>query len=100
MKAAENTFLISTFIIGDTVWGIDTLDTQEIILIPDITTVHHSPDYIIGIINLRGRIVTVVDLGKKMDVPSAGLTDSSRIIIVAWGSEQVGLQVDSVSDVI
>lgn len=92
--------LVSTFFIGDTRWGINTMKTQEVIKIPDITMVHHAPNYVEGIINLRGKIVTIISLSDKLKIPTRGTTDDSRIIIVNDGEEFVGLLVDSISDVI
>lgn len=100
MKKKENAFLVSTFRLGQTLWGIDTLDTQEIIKPPDITRVYSAPEYVAGIINLRGKIVTIIDLGKKMDVPHDEEGENRRIIIVKWKEESLGLLVDSVADVI
>ncbi len=97
---AGGSFLISTFYLGDTLLGIDTLRVQEVIIACDMTEVHHAPDYILGVINLRGRIVTIIDLGKKLNLFDAEPSEDSRIIIVDWDNEYVGLLVDAISDVI
>jgi purine-binding chemotaxis protein CheW len=101
LKETDNgSFLISTFYLGDTLLGIDTLRVQEVIIRGDMTGVHHAPEYIMGVINLRGRIATIVDLGKKLNLTDAGNSEDSRIIIVDWENEYVGLMVDAISDVI
>lgn len=92
--------LVSTFYIGGTRWGIDIMHTQEVIRIPDITPVHNSVYYIEGVINLRGKIVTIISLSKKMDVESSTFSDDHRIIIINNSDELVGLVVDEISDVI
>lgn len=92
--------LVSTFYIGDTRWGINIINTQEVIKIPDITKVHNAPDYVEGIINLRGRIVTIISLCKKLKIPTNGIDSESRIIIVSDGDEYIGLLVDRISDVV
>lgn len=92
--------LVSTFYIGDTRWGINIINTQEVIKIPDITPVHNAPEYVEGIINLRGRIVTVISLCKKLKIPTNGIDHESRIIIVSDADEYIGLLVDSISDVV
>jgi purine-binding chemotaxis protein CheW len=101
-QALENdgSFLASTFYLGDTVLGVDTLRVQEIIKVPDITSVHHAPKYVLGVINLRGRIVTVLDLKTKLSFEDGPITEDSRIIIVDSDDEYVGLLVDAISDVI
>lgn len=98
----ENTVnnLISTFFVGDTRWGINIIHIQEIINIQDITKVHNAPDYIEGIINLRGKIVTVLSLSKRLNIESVGDSNDNRIVIVNINDEFVGLLVDSISDVV
>ena len=92
--------LISTFFLGETVWGIDTLDAQEVIRVSEITKVNNAEDYIIGIINLRGKIVTVIDLSNKLGLGKSTIGKASRIVIVEWNGEHIGLLIDSISDVI
>ncbi len=98
-KDAQQTFLVATFYLGSTFMGIETLRVQEIIRIVDVTRVHHAQDHILGIVNLRGKIVTIVDLSKKLDLPESDLTDDSRIVIVDWKDEYIGLLVDRILDV-
>jgi purine-binding chemotaxis protein CheW len=96
----NGSFLVSTFHVGETLLGIDTLRVQEIIRVSDMTRVHHAPEYVQGVINLRGKIVTVLDLSRKLDFSTAEIGDESRVIIVDREDEYVGLLVDSISDVI
>lgn len=99
-NVSDGILLLSTFYLGDALMGIDALRVQEVIKVNDITMVHHAPDFIMGIMNLRGRIVTVVDLAKRLDLCELKITDDSRIIIVDWDNENVGLLVDAISEVI
>jgi purine-binding chemotaxis protein CheW len=101
-QAAERdgSYLVSTFYLGGTLLGIDTLRVQEVIRVFDMTRVFHAPDYVPGVINLRGKIVTVLDLGKKLGFPAVEVNDESRIIIVDCDDEYVGFLVDAISDVI
>lgn len=91
---------LATFYLGDTLLGIDALGVQEIIKDIGITPVHQALPYILGIINLRGRIVTIVDLKRKLDLSGSQVTGDTRVIIVDWDGEYVGFLVDSVSDII
>ena len=100
LQESESSVLISTFFIGETLWGIDTLRVQEVIRVSDVTPVRHAAPSVAGVINLRGKIVTIVDLGKKLALPQATSAAETRIIIVEWNSEYVGLLVDRVSDVV
>ena len=92
--------LASTFNIGNALLGISALHIQEIIKVADITEVPHAPDYILGILNLRGRIVTIIDLGVRLALGACRICDLSRIIIIDDRTESVGLLVDQVADVI
>jgi purine-binding chemotaxis protein CheW len=92
--------LVSTFTLGTALLGITALHIQEIIKVADITEVPQSPDYILGILNLRGRIVTIIDLGIRLNLGACRKSDLSRIIIIDDRSESVGLLVDQVADVI
>jgi len=92
--------LVSTFHLGDTMFGIDTLRVQEAIKIPDITMVPRAQKSILGVINLRGRIVTIIDLNSKLGLELSLLTADSRLIIVSWEDEQIGFLVDRIDDVI
>ncbi|HNT36109.1 MAG TPA: chemotaxis protein CheW [bacterium] len=92
--------LILTCYVGEILLGINALKVQEVIKTPEHTPVHHAPDYVIGVMNLRGRIVTLIDLGRRMDANHLEDSSESRIVIVDFMNETVGLLVDKVSDVI
>lgn len=91
---------ISCFYLDQTFCGIDIDLVQEINDDLTITEVPLSPEYVLGIMNLRGQIVTVIDQGQKLGFDRAEIDHSSRIIIVRWQGEHVGLLVDEVTDVI
>ncbi len=89
----------STFYVGGALCGINILHIQEINKHFDITKVPQSSDYIQGILNLRGRIVTIMDLGKKLGLEPIHKNRDNRNIIVTSEGEHIGLLVDSISDV-
>jgi purine-binding chemotaxis protein CheW len=62
---ASRTVEMATFYVGKALCGMDILNVQEINKLMDMTTVPQSPDYVMGILNLRGQIVTIIDLGEK-----------------------------------
>jgi len=95
----QQSFLAATFYLGSTLMGIDSIRVQEIIRVVDITRVHHASDHILGIINLRGKIVTIMDLSKKLDLLISPVTEDSRIVIVDWRDEYIGLLVDRIMEV-
>lgn len=87
-------------VVRNTLCGVDTEPVQEIVKVGQITPVHHAPPYVVGIMNLRGRVVTVIDLGLKLDLGATPLTPDSRILIVAWQGEALGLLIDTVLGVV
>jgi purine-binding chemotaxis protein CheW len=98
-KVEEN-LLIATFQLGDGTFGLDTALIQEVVMLGEVTPVHHAPNYVAGIRNLRGRIVTVIDLRIRLELPPIDVGPESRILIADWKGEPVGLLVDGVDDTV
>ncbi len=96
----QGTLKLATFRVGDALCGIDILHIQEINKLMDMTAVPQSPDYVRGILNLRGKIVTVIDLRKKLGLVRADLGNRTRNIIVAAKGEAIGLLVSDIGDVV
>jgi len=90
----------STFYVGGAICGINILNIQEINKHFEITQVPQASDYVEGILNLRGRIVTIIDLGKKLGLDPVNKDKDNRNIIVNSEEEHIGLLVDSISDVV
>ncbi len=91
---------LATFYVGDALCGMDILKIQEINKLMDMTKVPQAPYYVTGILNLRGQIVTIIDLGKKLGLGATEASATSRNIIVNSPGEHVGLLVTRLSDVI
>jgi purine-binding chemotaxis protein CheW len=87
-------------LLGNGTFGLDTNLIQEVVMLGEVTPVHHAPSYVAGIRNLRGRIVTVIDLRIRLELPPIGTGPESRILIADWRGEPVGLLVDGVDDTI
>ncbi len=96
-KVTEGKFL--TFILGDEVYGIEILKVREIIKLMDITTVPRTPDYLKGVINLRGKVIPIVDLRLKFTMPEVEHTQETCIIVAEVNQTSIGIIVDSVSEV-
>ena len=94
-KATE----LATFYIGDALCGMDILNIQEINKHMKVTKVPQAPEHVTGILNLRGQIITIINLGTKLGLSATRVTDGSRNIIVNSEDEFVGLLVDRISDV-
>ena len=102
-KDPQNTEItkVLTFYIGEQVYGIEIPDVIEIIEVPPITAVPGVPSYIKGIINVRSKIVPVVNIRSRFGKEEIPFNDRTCIIIVSTGDDvSVGLIVDSVADVI
>jgi purine-binding chemotaxis protein CheW len=91
---------VLTFILGREEYGIDILKVQEIRGYETVTTIANAPEFIKGVINLRGTIVPIVDMRIKFHLGRAEYNQLTVVIILNMGSCVVGIVVDGVSDVI
>jgi len=91
---------LATFYVGNALCGMDILKVQEINKLMQMTQVPQAPDYVVGILNLRGQIVTIIDLGKKLGLGETNLENDPRNIIVNSSGGHVGLLVRKISDVV
>lgn len=89
-----------TFTLGAEEYAIDILKVQEIRGYDTVTTIANAPDFIKGVINLRGTIVPIIDLRIKFGIKNPEYTPTTVVIILNFGVRVVGVVVDSVSDVI
>lgn len=96
----EGELHLVTFHLDAEEYGVDIGRVQEIIRVGHITGVPNAPDFIRGVINLRGKIIPVIDLRKRMVLPEVSLTKLSRIMVIEAGPKVLGLLVDRVSQVI
>ena len=94
-----NEIQLVVFKLGREEYGVSILQVQEIKRITEITRVPHSPDYIKGVMNLRGSVLPVIDLKKRLNLPPQDYTDDTRIIIIKVEDVTVGMIVDAVSEV-
>jgi len=96
----NDTVELATFYVGEALCGMDILKVQEINKLIEMTRVPQAPEYVLGILNLRGEIVTIIDLGKKLSLKSTEMSDKTRNIIVNSNGEHIGLMVEKISDVV
>ncbi|RII27891.1 MAG: chemotaxis protein CheW [Geobacter sp.] len=89
-----------TFSLGREEYGVEISSVQEIIRATDITPVPGAPIHVRGVINLRGKIIPVVDLRSRFRMPPGEATDAQRIIVIELNGKRLGMQVDAVSQVI
>ena len=89
-----------TFHLGDETYGINVMQVQEVLRYSEIAPVPGAPAYVLGIINLRGNVVTVIDTRTRFGLNSAEVTDNSRIVIIEAEKQVIGILVDSVAEVV
>ena len=88
-----------TFLVGDVGYGIEISYVVEIISVQEITLVPHTHAYVKGIINLRGTVVPVIDMGMRFGQGEIEYTDKTCIIVLSMDDMSVGILVDGVQDV-
>src|SRR3984893_7251331 len=88
------------FQVGRETYGVPITSLHEIVRVPEITVVPDAPDYLEGVINLRGKIVSVMDLRKRFGNKLATLKKQNRILVVEHSGKLAGLIVDSASEVL
>ena len=88
------------FQVGRETYGVPITSLHEIVRVPEITAVPDAPDYLEGVINLRGKIVSVMDLRKRFGEKTATVKKNNRILVVEHSGRLAGLIVDSASEVL
>lgn len=89
-----------SFKVGNEEFGVDILKVQEINKMTVITKVPNSPEFVEGVINLRGRVIPIIDLRKRLGMPEKEHDKNTRIVVVELASKTVGFVVDAVSEVL
>ncbi len=89
-----------TFKLADETYGINVMQVQEVLRYTDIAPVPGAPAYVLGIINLRGNVVTVIDTRERFQLPSQEVTEQSRIVIIEVEKHVTGMLVDGVAEVV
>lgn len=98
--AGKEVLQLVTFALNNEEYAVDILSVQEINRITEITKVPNSPRHVEGVINLRGRVIPVINLRRKFGFPERASDDTSRIVIMEIGGVTNGVIVDSVSEVL
>ena len=88
-----------TFMLSGEKYGINVMQVREVLRDIEIAPVPGAPDYVLGIINLRGNVVTVIDTRSRFGLPSGETSEESRIIIIENNEQTLGLLVDSIAEV-
>lgn len=96
----EEILQLVSFKIGNEEFGVDILRVQEINRMMEITKVPNAPEFVDGVVNLRGRIIPVVDLRTRLSMPRVEHDSKTRIVVVELEGKTVGFIVDEVSEVL
>lgn len=99
-NVAEEVLQWVTFQLDRETYGINVMQVQEVLRYTEIAAVPGAPDYVLGIINLRGNVVTVIDTRSRFGLQSAEVSDNSRIVIIEAEKQVIGIMVDSVAEVV
>ncbi|MBI5548152.1 MAG: chemotaxis protein CheW [Deltaproteobacteria bacterium] len=98
--SAEVIVQLCAFVVGGEEYAVDIMRIKEIIPPSRITPVPHAPEFIEGVINLRGAIIPVIDLRRRLSMPLQAPTKKSKYVICTVGGRRVGLVVDAVTEVL
>lgn len=99
-KQEDELLQLVTFSIGEEEFGVDILKVQEIIRTMEITKVPRAQDFVEGVINLRGKVIPIIDLRRRFGLVSKPHDKHTRIIVIEINKMIVGFVVDSVSEVL
>lgn len=91
---------IATFNVGNLLLGVNIDVVQEINRQLDVTEVPHAPDSVLGVINLRGEVVTVIDIRTLLGMQQREITNKCRCVVIHSHDELIGVLVDSVADIL
>ena len=89
-----------TFKLDSETYGINVMQVQEVLRYSEIAPVPGAPTYVLGIINLRGNVVTVIDTRQRFGLQPADISDNTRIVIIEAEKQVIGILVDSVAEVV
>ncbi len=89
-----------TFHLDNEVYGVNVMQVKEVLRYTEIAPVPGAPDYVLGIINLRGNVVTVIDTRMRFGLSPCDVSENSRIVIIEAENQIVGILVDSVAEVV
>jgi purine-binding chemotaxis protein CheW len=96
----SDTLQVVSFKLASEEYGVDIAQVQEINRMVSITHVPRAPQFMEGVINLRGQLIPIIDLRTRFGMPPAEHTKSTRIVVTEIGTKRVGMVVDSVSEVL
>jgi purine-binding chemotaxis protein CheW len=95
----ENEIEVVEFVLAWEKYGIESSFVREVYPMKEFTPVPHTPNFVMGIVNVRGQIISIIDIKKFFELPEKGLTDLNRVIIVEYNGIEVGILADLIAGV-
>lgn len=99
-KQDNHTSQVVSFRLGEEEYGVNIMTVQEIILVGCITQVPEVPEHVLGVINLRGNVIPILNLRCRFGMPDQPADDATRIVVMNLNGRTVGVVVDAVSEVL
>ncbi|UGA53985.1 chemotaxis protein CheW [Vibrio sp. VB16] len=99
-QASDEVLQWVTFQLEEETYGINVMQVREVLRYSEIAPVPGAPDYVLGIINLRGNVVTVIDTRSRFGLMQGEISDNTRIIVIESERQVIGILVDSVAEVV
>ncbi len=99
MDSQNTTIQVAIFKLGDERYGVETSQVKEIIRVEEITSIPNAPDYVEGVINLRGQITTIINLRRRFGMEPKPIDNDTRIIVFEHNGSTIGMMVDTVTEV-
>jgi len=99
-RRAQNRRGVLTFVVGGEIYGVDILSIREIIKWRDVTEVPRAPRFLLGVVTVRGLVMPVIDLRRRLRLDARSLSRTARILVVVHKGERYGLVVDEVRAVV
>ncbi len=99
LDADASTIQLVVFKLGSERYGVETSQVKEIIRVEEITRIPNAPEFVEGVINLRGQITTIINLRKRFGMEPKEIDTNTRIIVFDHGNNTIGMMVDTVNEV-
>ena len=96
---AGETLEVVEFTLAYERYGIETACVREVVPLKELTPVPCTPDFVLGIVNVRGQIISVIDIKKFSDLPEKGLTDLNKLLVLRSGAMEFGVLADAISGI-
>ena len=97
---AGSVIQLVNFLVDNEEYGVEVLKVREIIRMTDVTRVPNAPDFVDGVFNLRGKVIPIISLRKRLSLPLVAYDSNTRIIVIDLDNELTGIIADSVAEVI